>query len=123
LVATPVGHAIARRIAADTPDLHFPHLAVVETLAVLRRWVQQNRIDSGRAAQALDDLSSLSAVRHPHEPYLRRAWMLRENVSPYDAVYVALAETLGANLITCDRRLAGAPQMSVTIELIEAPSR
>jgi len=119
VAATPVGHVVARRIADDGADLHFPHLAVVETHSVLRRWVRRGDVEAGRAAQALEDLSRMRAVRHPHDPYLRRAWMLRENLSSYDAIYIALAETLDAPLLTCDARLARAPVTTVTIEVVE----
>lgn len=118
VVATPTGQLVAKRIAAEESEPHFPHLATVETLSVLRRWVERGDVDVGRAAQGLDDLTAMAAVRHAHEPFLRRAWMLRDNVTPYDAVYVALAEALDAPLLTCDARLARAPLTSVTIELV-----
>ena len=71
-----------------------------------------------RASAALADLAEFSAVRHAHEPYLERILALRDNVSAYDAVYVALAEALEAPLLTCDGRLARAPLTSVRIELV-----
>lgn len=81
--------------------------------------MRQTELTEQRAEAALADLSDLSAVRHAHEPYLARIWSLRENVSAYDAVYVALAEALEAPLLTCDARLARAPLTSVMIELVE----
>jgi len=56
--------------------------------------------------------------RHAHEPLLDRVWELRENLSVYDAVYVALAEALDAVLLTCDRRLARAPSFAARVELV-----
>lgn len=114
---SPKGHRIMRRLLA-VGDVHLPHLAVVETASVLRRALLQHRVTSARAVMALDDLERFDAVRHPHDPYLRRVWQLRDNVSAYDAVYVALAEALDAPLITCDARLARAPLPGVEIELV-----
>ena len=54
------------------------------------------------------DLVDLPLTRHAAEPFLGRAWQLRANVTAYDALYVALAEALGAVLVTCDARLARA---------------
>jgi predicted nucleic acid-binding protein len=54
--------------------------------------------------------------RHPHAPLLARAWALRRNASAYDAAYVALAEALGATLVTCDVRLGTAPGAHAPVE-------
>ena len=62
----------------------------------------------------------LDVDHYPHEPFLARIWELRANVSAYDAVYVALAETLSTVLVTGDRRLAGAPGVRTRIELVKA---
>jgi predicted nucleic acid-binding protein len=56
--------------------------------------------------------------RYPHEPLLLRVWELRDNLSAYDAIYVALAEALGLPLITRDRRLAEAAGHRARIELV-----
>jgi predicted nucleic acid-binding protein len=55
--------------------------------------------------------------RYPHDFLLPRVWELRNNLTAYDAVYVALAEALGASLLTRDRRLAGAAGLRIRIEL------
>ncbi|MCC6990026.1 MAG: type II toxin-antitoxin system VapC family toxin, partial [Acidobacteria bacterium] len=75
-------------------------------------------IDEGDATLALLALRDLDLERHSHEPLLDRAWTLRRNLSVYDAVYVALAEALGAVLLTCDGRLAGAPGIGASVELV-----
>ncbi len=118
LLASPRGQRAAARIRATGPAVHLPHLAVMETAAVLRRVVGQGLVSVSRATLALDDLAVFPATRHPHEPYLRRVWELRAKVSAYDAVYVALAESLRAPLLTADARLARAPLPGVLIELI-----
>jgi len=74
---------------------------------------------SVRAARAaLDDLEDLPLRRAGHLGLLRRAWELRENVTFYDALYVALAERLDLSLVTLDARLASAPGVRARIELI-----
>ena len=117
LLDTRLGRLVGDRLLAD-PDLHIPHLASIETASVIRGWVRGGRLDESAAVQALDHLSDLAAERHNHEPFLRRVWELRHNLTAYDALYVALAETLDAPLITCDARLARAPVAGVTVEVV-----
>ena len=83
-------------------------MADVETAAVLRkRWIART-ITPERFAGAIDVLVELPFRRYPASPLLRRACELRATVTVYDAVYVALAEALGCDLVTVDSRLARA---------------
>ena len=66
---------------------------------------------------ALDRLQEMRLTRYAHISFLGRIWELRENVTAYDAAYVAFAEALDAPLITLDRRLAQAPGSNATVEL------
>jgi predicted nucleic acid-binding protein len=59
-----------------------------------------------RGEEAVEDLRDLSLVRYLHHMLLERVWQLRDNLTAYDAAYVALAEALDAPLVTCDRKLA-----------------
>ena len=70
--------------------------------------------------QAIRDLLDFAAVRRvaPDQPTRRRAFALRHNLFGYDAMYVALAESLGANLLTCDGRIARATGPRCAIEHI-----
>jgi predicted nucleic acid-binding protein len=61
----------------------------------------------------------MRAVRYPHAPLAARIWELRENLTAYDAAYVALAEVLDAPLLTTDRRLAQSPGVHAEVELYE----
>lgn len=99
-------------------SLHVPHLLDVEVTQALRRCTASRLIDEGDATFALLALRDLDLERHSHEALLDRVWTLRRNLSAYDAVYVALAEALGAVLLTCDARLARAPGIGASVELV-----
>ena len=86
-----------------------PHHMPVEVASVLRRAVLQREISRSDGALALQDLSDLRITLYPFSPFVRRVWALRDNVSAYDAWYVALAEALDAPLVTLDARLTRAP--------------
>ena len=67
---------------------------------------------------AVADLASLPLRRARHVNLLSRCWELRENLTPYDAAYVALAEALDVTLVTADRRMAQAPGPRCTVEVL-----
>jgi predicted nucleic acid-binding protein len=96
------------RDALAVERLHAPHLIDSEVASGLRRQVRATSIGSEDAGAALDVWLRLGMARHPALGLLRRMWELRENLSAYDATYVALAEALGCPLLTADARLAGA---------------
>jgi predicted nucleic acid-binding protein len=89
----------------------------VEVAQAIRRYAASGEIDSERGAMALADLADFPLRRYPHDFLLPRVWDLRNNVTAYDAAYVALAEVLDAPLLTRDRRLAGAAGHRARIEL------
>jgi predicted nucleic acid-binding protein len=107
LLALPDGVRVTGRLEEETVA-HAPHLVDTEVASALRRWVQRGSVAEPRAAEALEDLAELRLVRYPHAPLWRRVWALRERFSAYDATYVALAEALGATLLTSDGHLARA---------------
>lgn len=117
LLSTPAGAAVAERVSSPEESLHAPHLLSIEVTQVLRRYARAGLLDAGQADTALQDLTELDIRRWDHEPFLERVWELRDNLTAYDAVYVALAETLGAPVLTFDRRLADAPRHDATVEL------
>jgi len=117
LLQTPAGRQIEDRIYARNESLHAPHLLDVEVGQVLRRLVRESVIAPQRAEEAIQDLIALRITRCPHFVFLTRIWKLRHNFSAYDAAYLALAERLGATLITRDARLASAPPLRVSVEL------
>ncbi|TYP90781.1 type II toxin-antitoxin system VapC family toxin [Blastococcus xanthinilyticus] len=116
LIGDPVGNA-AREVLRLGP-LHAPHLLDVEATSAIRRWVLSGRLTAEDARMSLRDLQDLAVDRHAHEPLLDRVLELRDAVSAYDAVYVALAELLGARLVTGDHRLARASGVRCPIDLV-----
>jgi predicted nucleic acid-binding protein len=122
VLGTPTGGLVAERIADPGRGLHIPHLADVEVVQALRRYTRDGDLTAREARAALDDLRALDLQRHAHEPLLERVWELRQNVTAYDAVYVALAEVLDGVLLTCDGRLSRAPGGRAQIELLSAES-
>ena len=119
LLQTPLGTRVEARLFRDQDEFHAPHLADVEVTQGLRRLVRTGEVSPDRAADAIADLADFDLHRHPHLDLLTRAWKLRENVTAYDAMYVALAEALDAPIVTCDTPLAKAPGHRAHIEVIE----
>jgi predicted nucleic acid-binding protein len=124
LLQTELGTRVERRIYRDDDDLHAPHLLDVEVLSALRRLVRAGEVPVERAEEAIDDLGLLRIVRHGHLDLTTRAWELRQNYTAYDAVYLALAESLDATVVTCDRPLGATRRHSARTEVIRAaPAR
>jgi predicted nucleic acid-binding protein len=117
LLQTAAGKQIETRIYARAESLHAPHLLDLEFTQVLRRLVREDSLSSQRADQAIEDLLNLRLTRYPHFVFLPRIWQLRHNLSAYDATYIALAERLGATLITRDARLAAISGRNVHTEV------
>jgi predicted nucleic acid-binding protein len=118
LLNTDAGTDVRERIADPGETLHAPHLLCVEVAQVLRRYVATRAVDADVARVALEDLAALDIARYSHEPFLPPVWELRENVTAYDAVDLALAEALDAPLLTSDPRLASAPGHDALVELV-----
>lgn len=115
--------AVAQRVRAAVAGerLAAPHAVDLECASTLRGLVRGGKLPADEARRALDLLGVISLRRYDHVPLLPRIWELRENMWPYDAAYVALAETLGAELVTTDRKLAAAPGIRCRIRDLRRP--
>jgi predicted nucleic acid-binding protein len=118
LLRTPAAAAVEQRLFAPGQSLHAPHLIDVEVAQVLRRYAVTGQLDEERCREALADMADLPLTRYPHDFLLPRIWELRDNLTAYDAAYVALAEALDAPLLTRDQRLASAPGYHAHVELV-----
>lgn len=114
LLRTPLGF----KVAATTEDasLIAPELIDVEVLSVLRRAVMRREISEQRALLAIEDLVDWSIDRISHKPLLWLAWQHRDNVSAYDAFYVAAARISNVPLLTADGPLSRAAKLGISIE-------
>jgi len=117
LLQTAAGQLIEQRIYSRRESLHAPHLLDLEVAQVLRRLVREGALSAGRAEEAIHDLLDLRIARYPHFVLLPRICHHRNNLSAYDAAYVALAEQLDAPLVTRDARLAAASGHRAQVEV------
>lgn len=118
LLGSPAAGTIKARLSAPGETLHAPHLLDIEVTQVLRRQVNRGEIDGEYGRRALAIFAVMPFQRYPQTRLLPRIWELRDNLTAYDAAYVALAEALDAPLLTRDGRLAGAAGHSARIELV-----
>jgi predicted nucleic acid-binding protein len=95
-----------------------PHLIDAEVGQGLRKMVLRGELESASGLRALGSARRLVTRRLAHGPLSARAWELRENVSFYDALYVALAEARRLTLLTADTRLARAPGTRCDFEVV-----
>jgi predicted nucleic acid-binding protein len=110
------GDVARKRLEGE--QLAAPEVIDLEIASMLRRQCRVGAISLQRALTVLADLQTMRLSRRSHVPLLDRIWELRENVTPYDAAYVALAEDLGATLVTADARLDRAPGPRCAIEVL-----
>jgi predicted nucleic acid-binding protein len=121
---------VVTALADDGPDgdrarlrlrgerLSAPHLIDIEVGSAWRRLVSRGQLDDRRVRLALRDLVALRLERVPHGRLLQRCWELQDNLTMYDAAYVALAELLEVSLLTADSRIHSAPGLRCPIEVL-----
>lgn len=110
---------IAReRLLDSREELWAPHLLDAEVGNALRTRALRGELEAAVARQGLEELANFPLHRAAHHSFLERAWALRHSLTFYDALYVGLAEALRFPLITFDRRLAEAPGISATVQLL-----
>ena len=88
-------------------ELQLPAIFAAEVTSALRGLELAGSLSPVRAVTALDQILTMKVISYPYEPFARRIWELRRNITVYDAWYVALAERLGTEFVTADKRLAG----------------
>lgn len=118
LLNTDAGRRVAELISSPAESLHAPQLLDIEVLQVFRRHVSSGAVTAERGATGVAALGQLDITRYGHEELRPRIWALRQNVTAYDAAYIAVAEALDAPLLTLDARLAAAPGHQAEVHLI-----
>jgi predicted nucleic acid-binding protein len=120
LMRSDLGKDLSGILVDPDVRLHAPALCDLEVVSTLRRLLLRRETTLERAGEALSDLLDMPLTRHGHESLLRRVISLRKNFSAYDAAYVALAELLGAPLLTTDHSLARAVKAHTDVPLLIA---
>jgi predicted nucleic acid-binding protein len=118
LLGVPGSEALAERLFDAREILNAPHLLDVEVAQVLRRYARVGELSAERGAAALRDLSDLPVERWPHTVLLPRLWDHHDNLTAYDAAYLALAEALDCAVLTRDARFAKAPPSPGRVMLV-----
>lgn len=108
----------AARRSLATETVAIPHLADSEVAHALRAQVLRSHVSADQAGEALTRWARLGLRRFAATGFLGRIWALRDNLTVYDATYVALAEALACELVTADARLAQAPGPTCAITVI-----
>lgn len=106
------------RVRLQAEELAAPELVDLEVTSALRGLHRVGKVDERRAHQVLADLRDLPLHRASHRGLVTRCWELRDNLTAYDASYVALAELLGATLVTTDAHLSRAPQIMCAVDVL-----
>ena len=109
LLRSPNAGAIETAVLDVASGLCAPDFLRLELLSVLRGSVLGKKITEMRALQALSTFQKLPIAFYSASLVIDRCWQLRNNLTPYDATYLALAERLSATLATCDHAFAAIP--------------
>ena len=117
-VAEDGSYGDAARARLRGERLTAPELIDLEVISGLRGLLRGGKLSARRAQIALVDFRRIPVHRAPHRGLVARCWELRDNLTVYDASYVALAELLGATLVTTDAHLSRAPQIMCAIEVL-----
>ena len=114
VLETVVGRSVLEMVGNS--ELAAPSLLDAEVLAALRKGVQRGRIETPRAELAIEDLAVWPIDRVPNRELLHLAWRYRNNVTAYDALYVALADDRGVPLLTIDGPLSRASGLDIVVQ-------
>lgn len=116
---TEPGSIAADLLADADAAFQVPSIFDVEILSALRGLVRGGKYDRSAADDLIVDLMILPVERWHMSALLPRIWQLRENLTPYDAAYVALAELTGTTLVTGDERITAAPAVRCEIHIVK----
>ncbi|MEV6214181.1 type II toxin-antitoxin system VapC family toxin [Nocardia sp. NPDC051833] len=113
----PLGDVCRAALEADNRWIAPQHWTV-EVLSVIRRFTRAGTITADQAARAVDAVGALDPEVPVTRVFVPRIWDLRDNLTAYDAAYVAAAEAYGCDLLTTDARLANAPGITCAVRVL-----
>lgn len=106
-------------LVADNSQIYVPQVCDLEVVSALRKLIRSGAEGASRVDAALREYLLLPLERCDHTQLLARVFAMRDNFTPYDAAYVALAEALDVPLYTADKRLARAVRIHTHVEILE----
>ncbi len=118
LLRTKEGQKLESLLLKSSREIAAPELLDIEVCQVIRRYFLLKELTEDRGQKAIDDLSAFPIQRYPHEALVGRIWKLKDNLTAYDAAYVALAEKLKAKLVTRDKKLGAASKKWIRVEVL-----
>lgn len=113
LFQSAIGKKVAELIFQPKSNLLAPELLSVEVVQTVRRFIKSKELSQTRAKEAFVDFRDLPITFYPHSLLLEKIWELKNNFTAYDATYLALAEELGASLLTCDSAFIRAEKVKI----------
>lgn len=119
ILRTDRGDRVATHLADESVHLHSPDLLWLEVASALRRAIRGGVCTPQRAELALRNLGQLAIAAHRDVDLAGRAFALRDNVTVYDGVYIALTEAMGASLLTCDAGMAATAARTCDVLLVD----
>jgi predicted nucleic acid-binding protein len=102
----------------DAGDLIAPYLIDVEVINSIRKQLSLKKITPKAAEEALNTFEAMTIDRRPTHLFTQRIWELRNNLTPYDASYVVLAEMTGLDFITRDARIAKTQRLQTKVIVV-----
>ena len=117
LLGSMTGMAVRQRMPGG--QLHAPAHLDAEVLSALGRLHRGGDVPAAAVTTGLSELAAAPIARHPLPGLLTAAWQMRNRPRLVDAIYVALSDQLGAQLLTTDARLARSVELA---ELVTSAS-
>ena len=115
LNASKEGTVVRKLIRESRAEIHVPEICDLEVCSSLFRLIRKRQLNAEEAEQRIATYRRMRLSRYPHEPFLSRVFALRDVATAYDASYIALAESLGTQLVTGDKGVALAADKLVNV--------
>lgn len=109
--------ALRKRLLERDLLFYAPAVIDLEILSTARRYVFRGELTVAQTDALFAVYASIEIVRFAHDSFFSRIWQLRENITAYDAAYVAIAEAHRIPLVTLDARLAKSAPRTIRVEL------